>query len=93
MTRILVLGGGSAYVQLLAQVLAGKGVDVITAEGTLAEPEPPVFTLEAYQDLHLPELRLAPMSPAGPPMQELRRQSRFAQSAKQQSLRAKARRR
>lgn len=93
MTRILLVEGGAAYVQLLALALAGKGIDIITADGLLAEPEPPVFTLDAYQDLRLPELRLAPLPPAGPPLHDLRRQSRYQQAAKLQSLRAKARRR
>jgi hypothetical protein len=96
MTRVVLIGSDSMSTQLLARLLIDKGIQVLDAQAFEQEERAKqmVFELTRYPDveLNIPSLHLLePLHPA-PPMRSLRQQSRYVQSAKQQSLRAKARR-
>jgi len=94
MTRVLILGGSAAHAMLLAQALVGSDIEVVTV-GEILEPKQELFELDFVthgRHLELPKLYVD----HGPPQHQVRdfhRESRHAQAAKQQSLRAKARRR
>lgn len=97
MTRVVIIGGDASSVQLLAAVLAHRDIQVLDAQAFEQEERARqnLFELQCYDrvELRLPEIFLAqPSQPAHAYMRDLRQQSRHVQSAKQQSLRAKARR-
>jgi hypothetical protein len=96
MTRVLLLGSDSASVRLIALALADKGIQVLDEQAfeQAERARQNMFELTSYEklDLSVPTIFLEPTRPAHAPMRSLRQDSRFAQSAKQQSFRAKARR-
>lgn len=97
MTRVVIIGGDSASARLLLAALAHRDIQVLDAQAFEQEERARqnLFELRCYDpvELRLPEIFLAqPTQPAHAYMRDLRQQSRYVQSAKQQSLRAKARR-
>lgn len=97
MTRVLVIGGDSSTVRMLAAALAHRDIQVLDAQAFEQEERARqnLFELKCYDpvELRLPEIFLTqPSQPTHAYMRDLRQQSRHVQSAKQQSLRARARR-
>lgn len=97
MTRVVIIGGDASSVRLLAAALVHRDIQVLDAQAFEQEERARqnLFELRCYDpvELRLPEIFLTqPTQPAHAYMRDLRQQSRHVQSAKQQSLRAKARR-
>lgn len=97
MTRVVIIGGDSSAVRILAAALVHRDIQVLDAQAFEQQERARqnLFELQCYDpvELRLPELFLTPPAqPAHSQLRDLRQQSRYVQSAKQQSLRAKARR-
>lgn len=96
MQRVLIIGGDShsSLARQLAHLLVQHDIEVLDAQSIEAQTrQPDVFELKACEvlDLKMPARMLADAR-APRHFQDERRQSKFLQSAKQQSFRAKARR-